>query len=318
MNEPLDSRQLRAFLTLARTGSFTVAARELFLSQSAVSHSMKSLEEDVGCRLFDRVGKKVLLTQAGEEFLHRVEKILADMEATRAALSQMGKWGRGRLRLGASTSACNFILPPVLREFKVKFPQYLLNIEPADTPLAIDLLKKNRIDLALILEPDNEEQFDFHPLFTDELVFLLDPKHPWAQAGQVKREEIPCQNYILYSKNSFTFRLVADYFLQEKMVLNTIMEVGSMEATKEFVKLGLGVSVLAPWIAQKELADKSLVALPLGKRKLKRTWGLCSWRGRRLNLAEETFLNLCRDFTRKISAGGAVPAQAARIPNSQS
>src|SRR5882724_11200680 len=128
MSQPLDSRQLRAFATLARTGSFTLAAKELHLSQSAVSHSMKALEEDVGCRLFDRVGKKVLLTQAGEQFLHHVEKILNEMEITRAALAQLGKWGRGRLRIGASTTACSYILPPVLREFKKKYPQYLLSI----------------------------------------------------------------------------------------------------------------------------------------------------------------------------------------------
>src|SRR6187549_3032159 len=101
MTQPLDTRQLRAFATLARTGSFTLAAKELFLSQSAVSHSMKALETDVGCRLFDRVGKKVLLTQAGESLLHHADKILAEMTAARAGLEQLGKWGRGRLRISA-------------------------------------------------------------------------------------------------------------------------------------------------------------------------------------------------------------------------
>ena len=81
MTHPIDSRQLRAFAALARTGSFTLAAKEMFLSQSAVSHSMKALETDVGCRLFDRVGKKVLLTQAGEALLHHTEKILQEMSA---------------------------------------------------------------------------------------------------------------------------------------------------------------------------------------------------------------------------------------------
>ena len=91
MKEPIDSRQLRAFVTLARTGSFTMAAKELFLSQSAVSHSMKALETDVGCRLFDRVGKKVLLTQAGETLLQHANKILNEMAAARLGLEQLGK-----------------------------------------------------------------------------------------------------------------------------------------------------------------------------------------------------------------------------------
>src|SRR5262245_41650315 len=103
-DHPLDSRQLRAFVTLARTGSFTVAARRLFLSQSAVSHSMKALEREVGCRLLDRLGKKIALTQAGEQLLHHAEKILGEMIEARTSLERLGKWGRGRLRIGASAT----------------------------------------------------------------------------------------------------------------------------------------------------------------------------------------------------------------------
>lgn len=297
MTNPIDSRQLRAFAALARTGSFTLAAKELFLSQSAVSHSMKALETDVGCRLFDRVGKKVLLTQAGEALLHHTEKILQEMAAARAGLEQLGKWGVGRLRLGASPTACQYILPSVLREFKESFPKCRISIEPGDTLDAIESVRENRIDLAITLEPRNEEQFEFHPLFSDELAFIVGAMHPWAREGHVVRNEIPKQSYVLYNKNSYTFRMVRDYFNQEDMVLNTVIELGSMEAIKELVKLGLGVSILSPWIAQKEIQEKSLVALPLGRRKMKRNWGVIHWRGRRLSLAEETFLGLCKSAT---------------------
>src|SRR5688572_19324518 len=98
MKGPLDSRQLRAFATLAKTGSFTTAAKELFLSQSAVSHSIKALEEETGCRLLDRVGKKIALTHAGEQLLHHTEKILGEMELARTSLEHLGKWGQARLR----------------------------------------------------------------------------------------------------------------------------------------------------------------------------------------------------------------------------
>src|SRR5678810_432027 len=96
-----------------------------------------------------------------------------------------------------------------------------------------------------------------------------------------------------YNKQSVTFRIVEEYFRGEQMVLNTVIELGSMEAIKELVKLGLGVSVLAPWIARKEIEEGSLVALPLGRRKLQRRWGILHARGKRLNLAEETFIGLC-------------------------
>src|SRR5258705_10655355 len=98
MSQPLDSRQLRAFATLARTGSFTLAAKELYLSQSAVSHSMKALEEDVGGRLFDRVGKKGFLKQAGGQILSHAEKIFREMKAWRESRQKLCKGGKGVLR----------------------------------------------------------------------------------------------------------------------------------------------------------------------------------------------------------------------------
>src|SRR5215510_1871744 len=191
MKSPLDSRQLRAFSVLARTGSFTQTARELHLTQSGVSHSMKALERDVGCRLLDRLGKKIVLTQAGEQLLHHATRILQEMETARESLGHLGKWGRGRLRLGASTTACQHIIPPVLREFKESFPQHVITIEPGDTPELVPLLLRHRIDLALTLEAAKEPQLDFHPLFTDELQFIVSAMLPWAQAKRVDRSEIP-------------------------------------------------------------------------------------------------------------------------------
>jgi LysR family transcriptional regulator, low CO2-responsive transcriptional regulator len=301
MTQPLDTRQLRAFVTLARRGSFTNAAKELHLSQSAVSHSMKALEQDLGCRLFDRMSKKVLLTQAGEQLLHHADKILLEMAAARDSLNQLGKWGRGRLRIGASTTACQYILPGILSEFKKSYPHAMISVEPGDTREALDLLQKSHVDLVLALEPKRDADFEFIALFEDEMQFVLSPSHPWAQSGSVVREEIPKQQYVLYNKKSFTFELVEEYFRAEDMVLNAVMEFGSMEAIKELVKLGLGVSILAPWIARKELESGELVALPLGRRKLKRTWGLLYWRERRLTLAEETFVNLCRTQTQRFA-----------------
>jgi DNA-binding transcriptional LysR family regulator len=302
MKNPLDSRQLCAFYHVANTGSFTQGGRAVGLSQSAISRAIQGLEQDVGCRLLDRLGKKVALTQAGEQLLQHAQKILSEMEASRESLRRLGRWGQGRLRLGASTTACQHILPPVLREFKESFPEHTITIEPSDTRGMVSALLNHRIDLALTLDPGPEPQLEFHELFNDELYFIVGAMHAWAQTGRVERAEVPKQNYILYSKSSVTFRLVEEYFRQEEMVLNTVLEVGSMEATKELVKLGLGVSVLAPWIARKELEERSLIALPLGRRKLRRRWGVLHWRGKRLNLAEETFIGLCRSATQGMFA----------------
>jgi len=249
----------------------------------------------------DRLGKKAILTQAGEQLLHHVNKILREMEGAQESLAQLGKWGRGRLRLGASTTACQHIIPSVLREFKESFPDHVITVETGDTPELTAQLLRHRIDLALTLEPDREPQLEFKPLFTDELKFVVGSLHPWVQAGRVERSEIARQNYILYSKRSVTFRLIEEYFRREQMVLNTVIELGTMEATKELVKLGVGISILAPWIARKEIAERSVVALPLGRRRLLRHWGILHWRGKRFSLAEETFVGLCESATALLS-----------------
>ncbi len=301
MSQPLDSRQLRAFSSLARTGSFTATAQELHLSQSAISHSMKALEREIGCRLLDRMGKTVMLTEAGEALLVRVERVLQEMSAAREEIGRLGKWGQSRLRIGASTTACQYILPAVLREFKESFPQCAISIEPGDTPEAIESLRAHRIDLAVNLEPRREDALEFRPLFTDELQFIVSPLHPWARAGRVTRADIAMQNYILYGKASYTFQMIAAYFREEDIVLRSLLDLGNMEAIKELVKLGLGVSIIAPWTAKKEIKERSLAALPLGKRKLKRRWGVLFWRGRRLSLAEETFVGLCESVSERLA-----------------
>lgn len=298
----LDSRQLRAFLMLAHKGSFTSAAKELNLTQSAISHAVKALEEDVGCRLLDRMGKRVLLTQAGEQFLSRAEKIFEEMSAARADLETLSRWGQGRLRIGAGAMACQYILPPVLREFQKKFPECRLNIDLGDTAELVKALSTSKIDIALTLEPVNESNIEFRPLFTDELAFLVNPNHPWAAIGRVLRADIPRQKYLFYFRNSRTFGLIQDYFRAENMEIKSVVEMGSMSAIKELVKLGLGVSILAPWIAQTELAKKSLVAVSVGRRKLKRKWGLLFLKGRPMGWAEEIFVSLCESVITQFAA----------------
>ena len=297
MKTTLDSRQLQAFEAVARRSSFTLAAKELFLTQSAISHAMKALETEIGCRLLDRVGKRALLTQAGEQFLRHTEKILREMEAARTGLDTLANWGHGRLRVGASTTACQYLLPTVLREFKQSFPKCVIKIEPGDHGRQLELLRSGHVDLAIMLQPPADGEFDYVPLFEDQLRFLVAPLHPWAQAGGVPRGAISEETLVMYNKSSYTFRLVSDYFREEKITLSNYIELGSMEAIKELVKIGLGAGVLAPWIAREELSSGALISFPLGRRKLKRNWAVVYLHGRRLPLAEEIFVGLSRTVT---------------------
>ena len=301
MSEILDSRQLRTFVSLARTGSFTTTAKEVFITQSAVSHSMKALEEELGCRLLNRVGKKTTLTFEGEHLLRHAQKIIADMNAARESVENLGKNGETRLRVGASLSACQHLLPGVLREFRKLHPNCRITLEPNDSPALANAVSEQRIDLALALAPHREPSLEFQLMFTDELMFVVGPQHPWVEAGGVARPEIPKQNFILYSRTSQTFRAVEKYFQDEGIVLNATMELGSIETIKELVKIGLGISVLATWIARKELKEESLMAMPLGRRKLRREWGILSLTGREFTEVEREFVSLCSAATETLA-----------------
>jgi LysR family transcriptional regulator, low CO2-responsive transcriptional regulator len=134
MNATLDSRHMLAFATLARCSSFTQTAKELHLTQSAISHTIKALEQDVGVVLFERVGKRVFLTQAGEQLRPAAERILREMQDARTAMEEIGAWGRGRLRIGASVTTCQHPLPTVLREFRQSFPDCALRLVAGDGP----------------------------------------------------------------------------------------------------------------------------------------------------------------------------------------
>jgi len=293
MAEIFDSRQLLALVTVVREGGFTRAARMLGLTQSAVSHALRSLETNAGCKLLHTVGKQPRLTEAGEELFNAATRILDEMNAVRLGLGERGEWGRGRLRVGASAAACQFLLPDVLREFTQCFPEYYVSLEVGDSPVSLERLRNHEIDISLILGPDVPQGCRFQPLFTDEVRFLVSPRHPWAIRGRAVLREVPAQTLILHGKRSRTFQLVVEYFRAEDIQLGNPLEVGSTEAIKELAKIGMGIALLPPWIARRELEEGSLVDLPLGRRKLHRHWGLATLASRQLHLAEETFNGLC-------------------------
>jgi len=300
----IDSRQLYALVALARRGSFTAAAAEMSLTQPAISHAIKTLEGDMGCRLVDRVGRRVQLTEAGADFFRHAENILREMDAVRADLDLHSKLGRSRLRIGASTTACQLILPKVIRQFQAKFPNCAVRIEPGDHGRQMELLRAGEVDLAIGVEVPGpaSEGLEYSPLFEDGLAFFLSPKHRWATLGSVPREAIPHETLILYERTSYSFRILSEYFREEKIILGNFIELGSMEAIKEMAKLGLGAAVLSPWVARDEVHAGELVALPLGRKKLRYRWAIAHWKGRRLAHAEEMFIKLCAAGTAEFGA----------------
>ncbi|MEJ6524510.1 MAG: LysR family transcriptional regulator [Opitutales bacterium] len=292
---PFDTRQLEAFDMLCRTGSFTKTAKHLFLTQSAVSHSMKNLEEEAGCRLFRRQGKRVTLTEAGDHLLSFVRPFLFEMENVRDELDGFEKFGTGRIRLGASTQACRFFLPPILKEFKETQPLCRFEVKCEDTPGCFDLLSEGKIDLAITLSPINITEIEFVPCFNDELRVVVPPSHDWVKNKKNDWDDAGSENFILYNRGSYTFRILTDYFDKLGVRLSSFMEISSPEASKELIKVGMGVGILADWAVEDDVQRGELVSLPLGPKKLSRTWGISVRKGRKLNKAERMFIKIAEE-----------------------
>jgi len=292
--------QLKVFGAVADTLSFTRAAERVFLTQSAVSHQIAKLEREMACQLLVREGRTVSLTPAGRTLAKQSERVFATIDSVILATQQAAKPGIGRLRIGASSTACQYIIPEALREFRESFPNYSLAITPDDSPATLDHLTAGSIDLGLMIRPERTRKVHFHALFEDELQLVVSPLHPWAKAGKVDRKHLQDQQMVLYSRNSATSRLVERYFVKLQSPLRNWIELGDIGAIKELVKLGLGVGVMAPWVTRPETRDGSLVMLPLPGPKLKRHWCVAAMAGRSLSIAEQTFIGLCQAVAERL------------------
>jgi DNA-binding transcriptional LysR family regulator len=228
--------------------------------------------------------------------------VLAALDETAVAVRQAARPGQGRLRIGASTTACQFIIPEVLREFRECFPDYSLAVVPGDSPAMVEALLNEDVDLALLIKPERQRKLTFHDLFEDDLQILASPLHPWAKAGRVDRRQLGDEPMVLYARGSATYRLVENYLSKLGVPLRNPIELPDIGAIKELVKLGLGVSVTAEWVARPEVAQKSLALLPMPVGKLRRKWCVASLAGRTLSVAEQTFLGLCQDVAGQLRA----------------
>ncbi len=297
----MDTRLLRMFWAVARCGSLAQASKELHITPSAVSHGLKSLETHLGCLLLDRVGKRVYLNQAGEQLLAQIRKPLNALSAAEEEIKRLGQWGQSRLRIGAPAAFCHYLIPDVIRDIRKSTPKISIQVRSGEISDVLGLLEENKIDLALGVQPEPHALLEFRPLFKDELLFAFAPTHPWTSAKSIPRYNIPSQPLILDNSSHVDSVLIDNYFREQEISPQVVMEIGNIEAIKQLVAAGLGVGILPPWTVRQELKDGVLKVRPMGARPLTRTWGVAVMATRRLNLIEETFCRLCQKAASKLS-----------------
>jgi len=296
--ELLDVRQLLAFKTIVDTGGFTKAARQLNLTQSALSHQIKTLETHLQTQVFSRVGKRVVLTQAGEALLRYATPVLQQLIEARRTIDDIQKPGHGRLRTSAATYSCYQILPHVLREFRATYPHVELFVAAKYTDVAVQGLLQGELDLGIFVLPPSTNGLHVEPLCQDELVVIVAPSHPWAQRQRrmVQWSDLATQVLITYNRNSETFQKIQRELQNRGITLQETMEVQHGTAVMEMVKVNLGVALIPHWVVREDIQAGSLIALPLGRAGMKRQWVIAHAKGTPLPSYGKHFIDLCHKW----------------------
>lgn len=297
-----DIRQMRAFTAVAETSSFTKAAQQMNLTQSAISHSIKSLEEQLGVVLIERSGKRLSITQDGNVYLSRCLKVLRELDLAQQELTNLKQWSQGRIRIGATHSMVKYILPAVLREFRECFPRCEVVVETGDSASLIQKLDAADIDYALGMKTKYPSWCEYEQLFTDEMGFVTSSAHPWAEKQEVDIESLQTDHFLVYGKSSETFRLIREQVEKLGLKMRISMNLDDMEAIKEMAKIGLGIGVVAPWVARRELESGELHFIKSEKIDIKRDWGVFYHDMKKRNIQEATFLGISRLVCAEVNA----------------
>ncbi len=281
----MDTELLRAFIAVAQSGSFSAAGRDLFLTQPAVSKRIATLENHLNQALFDRLGKRVRLTEAGETLLPNARKILQSVYDTERLIRERSGEVVGTLRVATSHHIGLHHLPPALRAFASSHRNVNLQFEFLDSELAHDKVLKGECELAIVtLSPKLQPPLLSKTLWRDPLSFVVGEEHPLARAQHLSLAELSRQSAILPDLNTFTGKLVKECFDARALPLTISMATNYLETIKMMVCVGLGWSVLPD-----TMVDNQMHVLDLSGVTLTRNLGVVHHEKRSLGNAAKAF-----------------------------
>lgn len=282
----------KIFNTVASTGNISRAAKELFISQPAISKSISRLEEDLGITLFIRTSRGVRLTAEGKLFYEYTKSAFDTLLQGEENIRRINELGIGHLRIGVSSTLCKYILLPYLKDFVQKYPHIKVTIECQSTFHTLEMLDNNKLDIGLIGKPNSLKNLEFYKVAMIEDIFVASDSyiknlqvresvHGISEQQQDNENSyIPMEYYdifktanvMLLDEKNMTRLYIDDYFTRNNIITKQILEVSDMDLLIEFAKIGLGVSCVIKEFIQNELRDGTLKEIslekPLGEREV--------------------------------------------------
>jgi DNA-binding transcriptional LysR family regulator len=264
-------RQMRVFAAVARNLSFTRAARELHLTQPAISQQVKLLEEDIGMPLFEQIGRKVHLAPAGVELLRYTEQAMELLRQASESLAAMRGLKRGVLKLGAVSTA-KYFAPSLLSAFTPAYPEVTIKFEVGNREEIIQQLAANEIDMVIMGRPPRELETVAEPFAKHPLVIIASPTHPLASKRRIRLSQLATEYFLIREEGSGTRASMERVFGEREVPFRVSMEVSSNETIKQAVMANMGLSFISSHTVGLELAAGKLVILDVVGLPIVRDW----------------------------------------------
>ncbi len=281
-------KQLKIFTMVAEHQSYTIAAKVLFLTQPAISMQVKQLEEYVGMPLFERVGKQIALTEAGQELLTYAESIAQQMNEAKLMLDELKGVERGKLHLTMASTA-NYFAPQLIAAFKRQFPRAEITLDVTNRSGLVDALEHNHTDMAIMGKPPAGHKLKGIPFMDNPLVVIAAPSHPMVLKQPVLLRDLTDEPFIVREQASGTRMAVERFFEKHGLALIAGMEMNRSEAIKQAVMAELGLGIVSLHTIEMELALKRLVVLQVEDFPIKRQWHIVYREGKRFAAIPDAF-----------------------------
>jgi len=278
--------QLNAFLAVAELQSFTLAAERLHITQPAVSKRIHQLESNMKTTLFDRIGKKSILTPSGLALMPHAERILLEIKTFKAGLVLDHDQPSGILSLATSHHVGLHRLPQVLRDFKIQYPEVDLDLHFMDSEDACTAIANGELELAIVTLPEMpDERLSLETVWIDRLLIALAPDHPLSGLSQIYSNQLLEYPAILPSVGTFTRKIINNYFATSKNSMKIILESNYLETIKVMVSANLGWSMLPT-----SMLDSTVISKPLSGADIKRSLGIVTRRNRTLSRSSSAMI----------------------------
>lgn len=283
--------QYKIFYEVAKAGNISKAAKELYISQPAISKAISKLEDSLNVILFTRSSRGVHMTPEGELLFQHAQAAFQALEMGEQELKRIREFHIGHLRIGVSNTLCKYILLPYLKNFIEQYPHIKITIEGQATAKTVSMLEQHTLDVGLVAEPSIHSGLSFIPVMDIQDIFVSTRhylNHLYLREGK-DADLFRCGNIMLLDQNNMTRHHVDDYMKENSIEPKQILEVTTMDLLIEFAKIGLGIACVIKELVQKELDSGRLMEIPLAAPIRKRTIGFAFQGGSQSN-ALKTFL----------------------------